>query len=273
MNRSIRGSPTPRRGLWRELRLLVLLAVLFLVALKTYFDRRHSTDWNDPLFIALYPIAADDSTVTTRYIGELNGESFAAIDEFFARETHRYGVQEERPVRIRLKGALTDRPPEHLPQDGPFATALWSLKLRWWASWRTRGADEPADVVVFVLYHDPGRNPVVPHSLGLSKGLIGVVYAFADSTMNEPNNFVIAHEIMHTLGASDKYDAANDMPVYPIGYGDPDQRPLWPQQHTEVMGGRRVVSPNNAEQPAGLGEAIIGSASALEIGLGKHGPR
>ena len=58
---------------------------------------------------------------------------------------------------------------------------LWSLKLRYWAWNISRHAQEPEDVRIFVLYHDPALTPTVPHSLGLTKGLIGVVYAFADS--------------------------------------------------------------------------------------------
>ena len=44
------------------------------------------------------------------------------------------------------------------------------------------------------------------HSLGLQKGLIGVVNAFASSSQAAENNVVIAHELLHTVGATDKYD-------------------------------------------------------------------
>ena len=46
---------------------------------------------------------------------------------------------------------------------------------------------------MFVLYHDPALTPQVPHSLGLTKGLIGVVYAFATPDMDGENAVVIAH--------------------------------------------------------------------------------
>ncbi len=82
---------------------------------------------------------------------------------------------------------------------------------------------------MFVLYHDPALTPTVPHSLGLTKGLIGVVYAFAAPEMNGENNVVIAHEMLHTVGATDKYNPVDDAPRFPDGYGDPGQRPLFPQ--------------------------------------------
>ena len=97
---------------------------------------------------------------------------------------------------------------------------------------------------MFVLYHDPALTPTVPHSLGLAKGLIGVVYAFAAPQMNGSNNVVIAHELLHTVGATDKYRIADDAPRFPDGYGDPAQVPLYPQQRAELMAGRRMLTPD-----------------------------
>jgi hypothetical protein len=266
-------SATPRRGPWRELRILALLVVLFTVALKACVDRERSTDWNDPLFVALYPIAADDSAVTQDYIARLDDARYAPIDEFFSREAARYGVTRDRPVRIRRKAAIGSLPPGRNANDGPLVTAAWSLRLRYWAWKQTRAATEPADIELFVLYHDPALTPSVPHSLGLAKGLLGVVYAFADHTMDGPNNVVIAHELMHTLGATDKYDVATDLPLFPDGYGDPKASPLYPQTLTELMGGRRMVTPNEAEMPLGLAEVVIGPRSAAEIRLADNAKR
>ncbi len=95
---------------------------------------------------------------------------------------------------------------------------------------------------MFVLYHDPALTPQVPHSLGLTKGLIGVVYAFAAPEMDGENDVVIAHELLHTVGASDKYLPGTDAPRFPDGYGDPDQVPLYPQQFAEIMAGRQMLS-------------------------------
>jgi hypothetical protein len=105
----------------------------------------------------------------------------------------------------------------------------------------------------------------VPHSLGLQKGLLGVVYAFADRDMTGSNNIVIAHEFLHTVGATDKYDPGDDRPSFPDGYADPDQQPLFPQEHTEVMAGRRMLSGQEWEMPTGLGQVVIGPQTATEI--------
>jgi len=262
--------PLQRKAAFRQARILVLLAVLLLVAVTTCEDRVRTTGWRSPLYVAIYPIAADDSAVTRAYLAGLDAQRFEPIDAFFRREAHRYGVGIDDPVKTRLRPALAERPPQRAPDASVPATILWSLRLRYWA-WRVsaRTAD-PEDIRMFVLYHDPALTPVVPHSLGLPQGLIGVVYAFAAPEMNGANDVVIAHELLHTLGATDKYDPKTDAPSFPDGYADPRQRPLYPQRAAELMAGRRMLSPARWEQPRDLDEVLIGTATALEIRWLKH---
>ncbi len=250
---------------FKTLRVAILLLILLVVALTTWQDRYRSTRWREPLFVAIYPIAADDSAVTRSYVDELTGDEFKAIDLFFAREAVPYKLRTDEPIRSRLRPELEELPPRRSARAGLVATALWSLELRYWA-WRiTRHAREPEDVRIFVLYHDPALTPTVPHSLGLTKGLIGVVYAFAAPAMSGANNVVIAHELLHTVGATDKYDPANDAPRFPEGFGDPRQVPLYPQRKAEIMAGRRMLAPNRWQQPSSLDEVVVGVATALEI--------
>jgi hypothetical protein len=255
----------PRRGDFKMLRVLILLLVLLFVALTTWQDRYRSTRWHAPLFVSIYPIAADDSAVTSRYLATLDAERFKPIDDFFAREAARYRLSIRDPVKIRLRTELQDRPPQRAADSGIFATALWSLRLRYWA-WRMSGhVNEPEDIRIFVLYHDPALTSAVPHSLGLTKGLIGVVYGFAAAEMDGQNNVVIAHELLHTVGATDKYSPGSDRPLFPHGYGDPNQVPLYPQRSAEIMAGRRMLSAERWEQAESLDEVLIGPATALEI--------
>jgi len=145
-----------------------LLLVLVVVALTTWQDRYRSTRWRQPLFVALYPIAADESPVTRSYIDALDDERFKAIDRFFMREAARYRLPTDEPIRTRLQPELRARPPERGARDGALATAWWSLKLRYWAWSVSRHAHEPEDIRIFVLYRDPALTPTVPHSLGLT---------------------------------------------------------------------------------------------------------
>ncbi len=252
------------------LRIAILLSVLLLVALTTWQDRYLSTRWRDPLYVAIYPIAADDSPVTRTYLAALDMERFKPIDRFFTREAERYHLDTNEPIRTRLRAELRDRPPQRAADAGLLATALWSLRLRYWA-WRASGhAHEPEDIRIFVLYHDPALTPSVPHSLGLTKGLIGVVYAFAAPEMDGENNVVIAHELLHTVGATDKYNFVDDAPRFPDGYGDPAQTPLYPQRSVELMAGRRMLAPDKWQQALSLDEVVIGPATALEIHWARH---
>ncbi|MDP9089232.1 MAG: hypothetical protein M3O26_10895 [Pseudomonadota bacterium] len=252
------------------LRILFLLIVLLIVALTTWQDRYRSTRWREPLYVAIYPIDADNSAATKAYLAALDAATFDPLHEFFMREAQRYRLNTLEPVKVRLRPQLHSSPPRRAPSAGILATALWSLKLRYWA-WRVSGhAGEPEDIRIFVLYHDPDLTPTVPHSLGLTKGLIGVVYAFAARDMNGANNVVIAHELLHTVGASDKYIPGNVAPRFPDGYGNPQQVPLYPQRTAELMAGRRMLAPDRWEQADSLDEVLIGPATALEIKWLQH---
>jgi len=260
----------PRSGGFKMLRVLILLLVLLVVALTTWQDRYLSTRWRNPLYVAIYPIAADDSRVTRAYVTAIDAERFKSIDQFFAREAARYHLTTDEPIRTRLRGELQDRPPQRAADAGILATALWSLRLRYWA-WRASGhVHEPEDIRMFVLYHDPAITPTVPHSLGLTKGLIGVVYAFAGPEMDGANDVVIAHELLHTVGATDKYNPITDAPRFPDGYGDPAQIPRYPQLTAELMAGRRAMAPDIGQQASNLDEVVIGPATALEIRWPQH---
>ena len=54
-----RGRPPGIRW-FRALRIAILLGILVVVAATTLQDRYRSTRWREPLFVAIYPIAADD---------------------------------------------------------------------------------------------------------------------------------------------------------------------------------------------------------------------
>ena len=253
------------RTFFGTLRIAILLAVLALVSLGAWLDKARSTDWDTTLRVTVYPLAADPAT--QQYVAGLVAEDFDATEAFFAEEARRHGVALEEPVRIRLSRAASGLPPA-LPADpGPFDVALWSLKVRWWA-WRVNAGDPlpTPDVQVFALYHSSDGAAAVPDSLGLSKGLIAVTYLYAGHDAEGSNQVVLAHELLHTLGATDKYDLATGQPRVPDGLGDPAQEPLYPQEFAEIMAGRIAVGSRDAEIPPGLARAVVGTRTAHEIG-------
>jgi len=223
--------------------------------------------WRDSLYVGIFPVAADDRPATRAYLAALRREAFGSLEPFFAGEARRYGLPLAEPFRFELYPPPAAPPPQLAAGAGPVSTIWWSLAMRWYA-WRSgAAAGRPAPHVrVFVLYHDPALSPRLPHSSGMRKGQIGLVHAFAADEMSGGNAIVIAHELLHTVGATDKYDAATDAPLYPQGYADPGQRPRYPQQRAEIMAGRRALSEREQEMPDALDECVIGAATAAEIG-------
>jgi hypothetical protein len=251
---------------WRNIRILVLLLVLAAVALQQWLDRVHTQSWQEPLWVGIYPLAADGSRATHDYIEALMPGDFAPIAGFLAREAHRYGVKVDEPVHIELYPPGSQLPPALAPDAGLFGIAWWSLKLRWYARHASSFPGRvPSRIRMFVLYHNPATLERAPDSHGLQKGLVGVVHAFAAREMTGSNAIVIAHEFLHTVGASDKYDLASGQPLYPNGYADPRQQPLYPQLAAEIMAGRRALSEQAAEMPRSLRDVVVGPATALEI--------
>jgi hypothetical protein len=251
---------------WRNIRVAILLLVLIWAAGHTWLDRFASTRWKEPLWVGIFPVNADGSAAAQSYIDRLQIGEFADIEDFIAGEAHRYGKQLSEPVHVELYAQLKQSPPPLETGAGMLGTAWWSLKLRWF-SWRaadTRGRAPPR-IRMFVLYHDPATLQTVPDSHGMQKGLLAVVHTFALRSMAGMNSIVIAHELLHTLGATDKYEPLSGLPLFPTGFADPDRKPLYPQEKAEIMAGRRALSERDAQLPPALGAVLVGPATAAEI--------
>jgi len=249
----------------RALRVTILVFVLIVVGVGTWLTRVRTTSWERPLRVAIFPINADASPATDRYIRALTLEAFSPIAQFARQEARRYGLALSTPVELFLGPELSRVPPPPPFGGNALQIALWSLQMRYWA-WVNGSFKGPKPhVQVFVLYNDPERVTRVSHSLGLQKGLIGVVNAFASEAQAAQNDVVIAHELLHTLGATDKYDARTNQPAFPDGYADPQRRPLLPQEYAEIMAGRVPVTEQRAEMPRSLEQVLIGAKTAGEI--------
>lgn len=252
--------------MWRQIRIGLLLLILGVAAWSNWYDRISTTDWDEPLRIGIFPIADEGGGAVASYIRSLTDADFADIEEFFAEEAARYGLDIAQPMNVTLFPPVREEPPPHDPGAGVLATMWWSLKMRLYANRASRSSGlPPPQIRIFVRYHDPSFDDSVPHSVGLQKGLVGVVHAFADPALRGANNVVISHEILHTLGASDKYHPQTLEPLFPVGYAEPERTPRYPQPFAEIMAGRRAVGPSETEIPASLREVLVGESTALEI--------
>jgi hypothetical protein len=251
--------------MWRNLRILILLLILLFVALNTYFDRVYSTDWNTPLRVAIYPINGDGTPEVEQFISNLPSDRFEPLEKFFAQEANHRGVTMAQPISFRSAPQLRELPPALEPDANVFGIMSWSLRMRYWAWQSPKPPGATPDIKLFVVYHNPALTPTLAHSMGMQKGLYGVVNVFADRSMIGSNDVITAHELLHTLGASDKYDPRNSQPLNPIGYAEPTKQPLLPQTHAELMGGRIPLSGTESETPESLRQVVIGPLTATEI--------
>jgi hypothetical protein len=260
--------------MWRRIRIAVLLLVLFMVATQALFDRHTSRDWTTTLRVGLHPLNADGSDVAERYIAGIGSEYYEGLEAFFAREGAHYGLPNDRLVQVDFYPRLERLPPPLVRNPGMFDAIIWSLRMRWYA-WRAPdGPGQPSpNVRLFVMFHDPEISPTVPHSVGLSRGLTGVVHAFASRAQHGSNEFIIAHELMHTVGAADRYDLGTGLPFFPDGFAEPELDPLLPQRQAEIMGGRIPITEQQAETPYSLDDVIVGPITAREIAWTPREPR
>jgi len=252
--------------MFKRLRIAFLLYVLLFVAAAQFFAARSSTDWNRTLWVDVYPVNGDGREATQQYLDTIDAAEFRDIEQFFATEAKRYGVAASPPFRLTLAPQLADQLPKLDRDPSPPATVWWSLRMRWRAAELDWQSPQPSpDIVVFAVFHDAAAATVLDRSTALEKGLIAVTNLFADPDARGSNQVVVAHELLHTLGATDKYDGATNMPRFPEGFADPTAKPSLPQSKAELMGGRIPVDASHAEIPASLRQVVIGRTTAEEI--------
>lgn len=251
--------------MFKKIRIAILLFILFLVGANAYLTQIRTTDWDMPLAVVIYPINADGSSFTDDYVASLTPEVFRPVEEFMEYEGWQYDLKLSDPVSLELAPPITILPPPPPFGANIIAIMWWSLKLRYWA-WKHDTYQGPlTNIQVFILYYDPHTRSQLDHSLGLKEGHICMVKAFATRHQAARNNVIIAHEMLHTLGATDKYSLETLQPIFPEGYAAPDQKPLLPQKYAEIMGRAIPLSPTESVMPESLAHTVVGPQTAKEI--------
>ncbi|MBT9612819.1 MAG: hypothetical protein IV108_06080 [Burkholderiales bacterium] len=251
---------------FRKTRIVFLLLILLGVASVTYWESMLVRSWLRPLEVAIYAVNGDGSDVSASYIAQLPAASFEEIATFFDQQAARHRLKILPRANIKLAGEIRQAPPAPPSGErGVLASLMWSLKMRYYAFHTTPFWENLGRIRLFVVYHEGELGKPLQHSLGLRKGLVGVVHVFAKKEQSAQNNIVITHELLHTLGASDKYDT-HGQPVYPDGFAYPDEGERYPQYAAEIMAGRIAVRPDRAIIPTNLDACVVGSKTAYEIG-------
>ena len=253
--------------MFKKIRVVILLSILLFVALGEFLAARRSTSWDDTLWVDVYLVNGDRLDSTQRYIDSIDAKEFAGVDEFFAAEAKRYGVAIDQPFRLNVIGQYRDELPTPPVPPSVLGTIVWSLELRWIAlklDWQSSGPRP--DIVTFAIYHNSAASAVLDRSTALRKGLIAETHLFAARDARGSNQVVLAHELLHTLGATDKYSLTSNLPRFPDGFADPTLKPAMPQKKAELMAGRIPLDEQHAEMPKSLRSVVVGRLTAAEIG-------
>jgi hypothetical protein len=260
-----------RRGGFYRVRVTLLLTVLAAVSLWACYDvraRRARNQWETPVRVGL--VLLQRGNVDPGAMLSLLKRS-AVLEQRLGLEFARYrpalgvrmiDIQPYGPVRV------SEAPPS---EPG---TAIWDRLIHAYRLWRyTENVDRMAGVPtrdldsrIYVLA-EPGNSTTGLHVEGFSEngGRVGVARVELDRTSVDLALFVAAHELFHTLGASDKYDATGRT-RFPEGLPDPDRVPLFPQPAAEIMARNRVISPAEEVVPDSLRELSVGTQTAREVG-------
>ncbi len=251
----------------KSVRIMFWIAVV-LTALMQVWQEYRIRQWHMPLTVALYPISADSRNPKIHtYIQTLHADHSAALNAFFVREASKYKVRLSRPVQFVMGPQIKQIPPAPPAVDAHWLDILWwSLKFRAFSWTHQPAVGMPVDIRLYLIFHDPAQHPKLLHSTALHKGRIGRVNLFAEASQQAANNVIIAHELLHTLNATDKYAMHTLQPQFPQGYAEPYAQPLYPQSMAEVMAGRIPLTAKRARMASSLDEVVVGWQTAKEIG-------
>lgn len=246
-------------------RIIILLTILVIVGFNQYQTQVQTAKWDQSQWVVIYPVNGDGHEETAEYIDGLTLRTFLPVENYLNNQAQWYGVDIEDPFTLKLGPEVTTKPPVP-PIDRTIPAVIWySLKLRYYGL-TNNGYDGPVpDIKIYVNYVAARANITLDHSIGLEKGKISIVNGLGLWKFAPLTNVIIAHEILHTVGASDKYDTASNLPHSPDGYGDPDKEPLLPQTRAEIMGGAIIISEIKLKLPKNLNQTTIGELTAREI--------
>ncbi|MCK5829252.1 MAG: hypothetical protein KAH20_03015 [Methylococcales bacterium] len=261
------------KAIFKIFRIIVLFSIFASIAFYAKTQKLKSRSWSEPLQVVIYPMNGDGSAIVEQYINQLDISAFKEIDQFFQDEAEHYSLSIQNPTLTSLGSIIQTLPPIAPTPDSSFSKiAWWSIKLRYWAYKTTPDNESNLHRIrVFVYYHQAEDNKQLQHSLGLDKGLLVIAHTFASRQLEQQNNIVIAHEILHTVGASDKYDA-DSQPTFPDGYAEPNNTPLYPQSLAEIMAAKVPLSITHSEMAENLDLCVIGKKTASEINWDHNTP-
>jgi hypothetical protein len=266
------ASRPPRSRRFFYIRVSVLLPVLLVVLLWAWRDvrsRRARNEWDHTLDVAIVLIrleSVDDAAIAAL------GTKLPALEDRLAAELERRRPGAPRPFRFHLVAPVDGAPPPAAPAgDGPLDLASYSYDL----SRYLKDIDARAGIVpdhydsrIYLALRRPRQaRRTLAEGRSEQGGRVGVVEMELDAEAEAVHLplVVVAHELLHTLGATDKYDSSGRT-LIPLGLAEPDRVPLFPQRYAEIMARNRPLSQTDERVPESFDEIAVGPTTAREIG-------
>ena len=260
--------PASRLPPFRRIRIAILVGVLLFTAAwgaATSYRRWARGHWARPLQVGLVLLSPAGEIDATRWQA-----GAAALSTRLDAEMRRWRGPGAIPFELSVVGPVAwDRPlPFSPPSESPLDRAWHAIDV-----WRTvRGIDQAAgggaggfDVRVFFLASSLHGDQVgFAEGSGALNGEVAFVRGSPGGDLSIPLQ-AIGHELLHTVGASDKYDEGGHSRE-PEGLADPDRVPRYPQDHAEWMVGEVAIAPGRGRLPGSIAELRVGPATAREIG-------
>ncbi len=248
--------------------LLVVLVGVLLYAFRDVTGRRQRTSWDRTLDVAIILV---EQRPVSRSATEGVSARASALAEVLEAEMRRYRREGAPPFRFRVFGPVTEtEPPPSAGEPGLVSDTKYA-----YASWRyTSRIDDHAGVdkkhfdsrIYLVVTPPASETRKLVEGASEENGRVGIVAVELDDTMVDLALAVAAHELFHTLGATDKYDLTTGRPSVPDGLAEPDRQPRYPQTFVELMARHRPVDEVQSKPPKTLTELRVGSLTAREIG-------
>lgn len=270
-------TPTPlqryRTHTWRPSILGVCLLATSFWAILEIASRRQTLAWDGSLVVRVVPLL-DPSLSQIEFVDsflEVTDQSarLAGLGQWLQAEYARHTSQPLQALRWDISDAQPVSAPP--PRVSPESTGLVS---RWWSTERflsyfQHNAPEqrhgPVASTIYVYFYPTSeRHRFSGQSVACDRSKSAFVFVPTDSNTSPFYLALLAHELCHTLGATDKY--RGDSSVYPEGYVEPTQSPRFPQEHAEIMALSIPFAPGQEAQVTSLQDCRIGAATARELG-------
>jgi hypothetical protein len=274
---ALRGEHRGFFSAFRRVRVLILLlalAVLGIYAMDLQVERDARREWLRPLHVAVVLVELGDLTPSVERAFRDRARDAA---DLLAAERRRYLARSDAPFVFHVFGPVRGESRPRAPDEdaesgeaGLFDRMLYGIELRRFLGGLNDAARLDADrfdvrMYVFAQPAAPGHAARFVEGVGESGGELGMVDVDLDLTMVDTAWIAVAHETLHTVGATDKYTDSGRSAV-PEGLADPARQPLYPQKHAEIMAGEIALSPDEGRLVDRLEDVRIGATTAREIG-------